>query len=153
MHKPRRILRIAKWCCAIVSLFFASSWALSTCVAFQYVTMPPRWQVYVDSGSFCVCYQWVFYVSEMFGGDGFWAHPFNLSILRFEIYPNDDNIVVVIPHWILLTISVPATIMLWRRDRRTHPPGHCRRCGYSLTGNTSGKCPECGETVALARTE
>lgn len=24
-------------------------------------------------------------------------------------------------------------------------PGHCPHCGYDLTGNTSGVCPECGE--------
>ena len=23
-------------------------------------------------------------------------------------------------------------------------PGHCRACGYDLTGNVSGRCPECG---------
>ncbi len=22
--------------------------------------------------------------------------------------------------------------------------GHCQQCGYNLTGNTSGVCPECG---------
>lgn len=30
---------------------------------------------------------------------------------------------------------------------RTPPvpkPGHCRKCGYDLTGNTGGVCPECG---------
>jgi len=29
----------------------------------------------------------------------------------------------------------------------TDPPGHCTACGYDLTGNTSGVCPECGKTV------
>ncbi len=24
--------------------------------------------------------------------------------------------------------------------------GHCQKCSYDLTGNESGKCPECGET-------
>ncbi len=24
------------------------------------------------------------------------------------------------------------------------PPGHCQKCGYDLTGNVSGVCPECG---------
>jgi rubrerythrin len=25
--------------------------------------------------------------------------------------------------------------------------GQCRKCGYDLTGNVSGVCPECGEAV------
>ncbi len=25
--------------------------------------------------------------------------------------------------------------------------GHCQACGYDLTGNVSGKCPECGAVV------
>ena len=32
-----------------------------------------------------------------------------------------------------------------RRDR-----GLCDRCGYDLTGNVSGVCPECGMKIALA---
>lgn len=24
-------------------------------------------------------------------------------------------------------------------------PGQCRQCGYDLTGNASGRCPECGK--------
>ena len=27
---------------------------------------------------------------------------------------------------------------------------HCRQCGYDLTGNISGRCPECGREVPLA---
>ncbi len=27
-------------------------------------------------------------------------------------------------------------------------PGHCKDCGYNLTGLTSSRCPECGEAVA-----
>jgi hypothetical protein len=31
----------------------------------------------------------------------------------------------------------------WRRRKR----GLCIHCGYDLTGNTSGVCPECGERM------
>jgi DNA-directed RNA polymerase subunit RPC12/RpoP len=30
---------------------------------------------------------------------------------------------------------------------KADPGLHCRKCGYNLTGNTSGICPECGETI------
>ncbi len=29
---------------------------------------------------------------------------------------------------------------------------HCKRCGYNLTGNTSGVCPECGKTIPARST-
>ena len=32
----------------------------------------------------------------------------------------------------------------WRRERERRAKGHCRRCGYDLTGNVSRVCPECG---------
>jgi hypothetical protein len=32
-------------------------------------------------------------------------------------------------------------------DRYRIPAGCCRHCGYDLTGNTSGVCPECGTPV------
>ena len=38
----------------------------------------------------------------------------------------------------------------WRHDhrvRKRREKGLCTRCGYSLTGNTSGVCPECGTLV------
>ena len=35
----------------------------------------------------------------------------------------------------------------WRSKRRK-PPGTCRVCGYNLTANTSGVCPECGTPVS-----
>lgn len=37
---------------------------------------------------------------------------------------------------------------LSRRMRRRFPPGCCAGCGYELTGNTSGVCPECGRPVS-----
>lgn len=51
-----------------------------------------------------------------------------------------------IPLWIPLVLLGVSTALLWWRDRRP-PRGHCRTCGYNLTGNTSGVCPECGEAT------
>jgi hypothetical protein len=43
----------------------------------------------------------------------------------------------------LLPLVVIATAVLWRLDRR-FPLGRCVKCGYNLTGNVSGVCPEYG---------
>ena len=34
--------------------------------------------------------------------------------------------------------------------RRKFRPGFCESCGYNLTGNVSGRCPECGTPIAAA---
>jgi hypothetical protein len=51
-----------------------------------------------------------------------------------------------IPLWIPGALAAIPTALLWRLDRRRPAPGACR-CGYDLTGNTSGRCPECGRSL------
>jgi hypothetical protein len=34
------------------------------------------------------------------------------------------------------------------RRLRKKPPNQCIKCGYNLTGNISGICPECGTAMA-----
>jgi hypothetical protein len=55
---------------------------------------------------------------------------------------------VSLPVWIPTAVFTLAAAWSWWRSRG-YPPGHCRRCGYNLTGNASGRCPECG-TPSLA---
>jgi len=53
----------------------------------------------------------------------------------------------VLPWWaIALGFAVAPGGSAIRAWRRRHPlrPGLCPRCGYDLTGNVSGVCPECG---------
>jgi hypothetical protein len=58
-----------------------------------------------------------------------------------------------IPQWImvLLAVTFPARKILrawnWRRIHGVIPDGICKKCGYDLTGNTSGICPECGKAI------
>jgi hypothetical protein len=41
---------------------------------------------------------------------------------------------------------VAATLARLREIGSAPPAGLCGRCGYDLTGNVSGTCPECGQT-------
>ncbi len=36
---------------------------------------------------------------------------------------------------------------IFRKDIDRLQPGKCRKCAYDLTGNTSGRCPECGTAI------
>jgi len=51
-----------------------------------------------------------------------------------------------IPHWLILLVLAIPTVMFWQADR-PKPEGRCAGCGYDLTGNVSGICPECGTPV------
>ena len=60
--------------------------------------------------------------------------------------------------WIVITALMPAVwvcvAILAAVDRNSdRRRGCCRACGYSLTGNTSGMCPECGTKIENQRPE
>ena len=54
---------------------------------------------------------------------------------------------VSLPFWFLLAGPLVARYVLWRTGPRRFPAGHCGGCGYNLTGNVRGVCPECGMTT------
>jgi hypothetical protein len=51
--------------------------------------------------------------------------------------------------WALAACAMAPAIagLRWWRRRHHRPMNPCPRCGYSLIGNTSGVCPECGERI------
>ncbi len=59
-----------------------------------------------------------------------------------SLWQSQDSASLHLPPWLVLFAG--PTALLWWRDRRRIPPGHCQKCGYNLTGNVSGVCPECG---------
>jgi len=76
---------------------------------------------------------------------------------RFGPYPSFGNppelfgvvLAVQIPYMLGLLWVWPAvrgfrTVCRWRKKRCRWRRGECLECGYSLVGNISGTCPECG---------
>ncbi len=49
----------------------------------------------------------------------------------------------------LIFISI-CTFRILKKRRRLRL-GHCSSCGYSLTGNMTGRCPECGSVTTAVR--
>ncbi|HEY2589369.1 MAG TPA: hypothetical protein VGI81_26725 [Tepidisphaeraceae bacterium] len=53
--------------------------------------------------------------------------------------------------WTFLTALLPAAAFWrWRRRLSRSSRGLCVACGYSLTGNVTGVCPECGAACKAA---
>jgi hypothetical protein len=64
--------------------------------------------------------------------------------------------IIVVPWWLPAGIVglPPVGWVFWRRKRRTarlRAENGCIYCGYSLRGNTSGACPECGSPCEMLR--
>jgi hypothetical protein len=58
------------------------------------------------------------------------------------------NFEIIAPLWFpAILLSVPPSIWLARQRRKRKLRGCCAKCGYNLTGNVSGVCPECGTPI------
>jgi len=73
-----------------------------------------------------------------------------LYLFLWHLFPalHDSTGPAVLMGLVLAAAIVP-TVRAWRRttlDER-EIEGRCLKCGYDLTGNVSGVCPECGTPV------
>lgn len=72
-----------------------------------------------------------------------------------KFYPVESQ-TCYIQIWFMVAIlgAYPTFVLarlLCRRWRQRHKPNECKTCGYDLTGNESGVCPECGMTIPKNR--
>ncbi|MEW6249614.1 MAG: hypothetical protein AB1716_03125 [Planctomycetota bacterium] len=65
-----------------------------------------------------------------------------------RVVPESTN---VVPIWALATPFLVSSVAAFWKPRPKARTGHCL-CGYNLTGNISGRCPECGRVVECALT-
>jgi hypothetical protein len=159
MARLRRKGLIVKWAGFIVSLLIAIAFELSMgwqmeCIRCVKLTgkfgggvqVPPVFSGRLGNGSLLVHRyaawsqgNWTEWSISRAQGSPRWLPSCSCTSaqgIRFEI-----------PLWIpFLLVAMPTTLLFWR-DRRCVPAGHCRKCGYNLTDNVSGVCPECGEKI------
>lgn len=162
MHRPSRARRILKWTGAGLSLLILASWSTSQWLRWQKL-FTNQTVVLIDAGYFRLAtadfdlatewnirseLRWHWHSDSGFGLPKIaMRDPLALSIpgIPFGIVSK-----ISIPFWLLLLLTAAPTAWHWHRDRRGIPPGHCPRCGYDLTGNTSSVCSECGEACPIA---
>lgn len=155
MARLRRKGRILKWAGLFVSVFIAIVWTLTLTRILHHTTqtrlgVSPRTGRTIAFGRVfslahgSVSYRWDQGISRE---RGWWT-------LRTRFQPRWLPVVqpglIVLPLWIPFVFIAVPTAYLWWRDRRI--PAHCcQECGYNLTGNVSGICPECGKPLASNR--
>lgn len=61
-----------------------------------------------------------------------------------------ESSIIILPMRNLLIALLLIAIALIGFPRRFARLGHCTHCDYNLTGNESGRCPECGAPIATA---
>ncbi|UCC30566.1 MAG: hypothetical protein JSU86_20500 [Phycisphaerales bacterium] len=70
------------------------------------------------------------------------------GLIHFSWDVNAGRLILRFPAWVppmaLGAYPVIAFVRRAVRRRRCRQKGLCVRCGYNLTGNVSGICPECG---------
>ena len=141
MAGPSRIRRIAKWSGVLVCAGLSAVWIVSMhWLSFFYpVTFGVSQNVWVGMVPGYLSFD----VSERVTTSGW--HTFSVSDFSTAPWSPTDYVGdLSIPIWIpLLAVALPTAYLFWR-DRR-YPRGHCQHCGYNLTGNESGSCPECGK--------
>ncbi len=132
---PRRRLRtFTLWtgtllCVLIAAAFVVSAWWIVAAQARKAC-------VYIASGSAVVLLDYpltspfaVERHSHRLGSGGAWkAGPRSFVLPLYAVFA---------------AVAIP-TLLVWRFGPK-FPRGHCRRCGYNLTGLTEARCPECGQ--------
>ncbi len=169
MARLRRKRRILKWVGLVTSLILGLPWGLSEIWTFQYSRewwepigdgpdgLPVYIRLSLGDGTVHCRHGW--------GPEGThwsvsWNHwPLEIVIRPWTWVPQFERSKswgkkgahetdVTVPLFLPFMIVASLTGIVWWPDRRI-PPGHCQKCGYSLTGNVSGVCPECGEKISL----
>lgn len=109
----------------------------------------------LNQGTFYVVWdEWIGIGRMPEHGWRFYAFVNDWPSRRAQIRALEENVewpnsYLAIPCWITL---IPSAILILRFVVRKlkRKLDHCK-CGYNLTGNVSGHCPECGRTVSVVR--
>lgn len=145
MARLERRYCLMKWAGLVLLLVVAAAWATS-------LFYHGRYAARVGSGFVLLCFAhggfqvdlstaWLFAADEL--GWHLRREPVTQSWGGEVGIPVSGGLVVRLPFLLPFLGAAGVTAYLFWRDRPI--PSHCcQQCGYDLTGNVSGVCPECG---------
>ena len=159
MKQPSRRRRMLKWAGVAISLLFVVAWSASLRWQCEYgrASQYHHWSLILANGR-CGGSVAIFDDPQI-SGSGWvvrqaprrvdWL-PWFASVDHGSRFPSPPwrGHAILLPLWMPFLIVAIPTAYLWWIGRRRVPPGRCQRCGYDLTGNISGTCPECGKKIA-----
>ena len=76
---------------------------------------------------------------------------FSWFMLLIAVSPGGGSSLILAAVFAALLGCLLACVGFLRWLSRSSSPGRCRKCGYNLTGNVSGTCPECGTAVDVSQ--
>ncbi len=150
-----RTRRVLKWATTALAGVVLLSWALSFRWTLSYLHFSPDRQI-IEVRAGCVAVWLNFAKKNARPGFYVWDYRHASGGLRRErmglFLPYTVEWwwqkLIVIPLWIMfLPMMAISTLFWWLGHRGRLPPGSCKDCGYNLTGNVSGRCPECGNAT------
>ena len=147
MRRRSQTRRVLKWTGALLTALLLCTWVYAsthwTGVRYR------NWLVWLEGGSLVVMR-----VSGSPVGPPNWVNircPFEMEVFYWKsgrLLGKTASAELHLPLWIpFVVVAAPTALLFWLDRCYRFPPGYCRNCGYDLTGNVSGRCPECGESV------
>ncbi|MCG8406916.1 MAG: hypothetical protein MI923_17095 [Phycisphaerales bacterium] len=148
MRKRWRILRVLKWTGVLLCLFLLAGSTVSWYGGLAYFTASGQ-EIFFISGGLHIQRGPTPPVE-----DGFYVftprvrhRPLMDRLIRHFQAPEFNPRFTWVPFGLPLVFAACVTASLFWRDRMRLPANHCQNCAYDLRGNTSGRCPECGEAI------
>ncbi|MCG8409321.1 MAG: hypothetical protein MI923_29300 [Phycisphaerales bacterium] len=133
----------------ILCVFLAVAFVVSMVSPFRYTIAAtnPTWDYRLSNGALIVLQNGAplagihdtVVIRGVLLGPSYQTKP-SAAIVRLIVIP-------IWPAWIPLLVFALRTIISSWREIRLPSLGHCQTCGYNLTGNVSGRCPECGASI------